>query len=423
MASLETVNYVSRHPEVDTDRIKWVLSTSDSALALPQICWKDGSTWGEANLWALTQSTSQKKDLKTVTRSMAHLTAYAKWLEAEAIDWWHFPAKESERCLSLFRGALVLARDNGKLAPSTTSQRMATVVRFYRWLQSTRLLSTDWPMWQERQVGIKLKDAFGFEHTLRVASTDLAISNRKVAGGVMLEDGLLPVSVAGMNEILQFAEKEASEELYLMLLLGFRSGLRIGSITDLKVQTLANVSIDPVVGWRRLALGPSARPPVATKLAVSGMVPILDDVLALVEAYSTSTRRLKRQALAAREHRDLLFITRFGAPYGNENSRAVNVEMSRLRAAGRTAGIRVFHGFNFHRSRATFATELMRAALGCMPVPDAIDFVREACLHRDEATTLRYVKFIERSKVMAEAADAFTEAFLGLARGYGSDNA
>ena len=397
-------------------------SASPPLPSLPQIFWEDGSTWGEANLWALTQATSQK-DLKTVSRSMSHLAAYAKWLEVEGIDWWHFPARESERCLNLFRGALVDARNTGELAPSTVSQRMAAVVRFYRWLQSMRLLSTEWPMWQERQIGIKLTDTFGFEHTLRVTSTDLSIPNRKVAGGVPLEDGLLPVSAASMNDILQFAEQEASEEFRLMLLLGFLSGLRIGSITDLKVKSLENASIDPVVGWRRLALGPGARPPVATKFGVSGMVPILDGVLELVLAYSTSTRRLKRQAVAAKEHRDLLFLTRFGTPYGSENSRAVNVGMSRLRAAGRAAGIHALRNFHFHRSRATFATELMRVALGCMPVADAVDFVRESCLHRDEATTLRYVRFIERSKAMAESADAFTEAFLGLARGHGGTSA
>jgi len=419
MASLQTINYVPRHPEVVDGRIKWLQGASKSPIALPQICWDDGTTWGEANLWALTQATSQKKDIETVSRSMSHLTAYAKWLESEHIDWWHFPPRESERCLILFRGALVRARDRGELAPSTASQRMAAVVRFYRWVRSTHLLSTEWPMWEERQVGVRLKDAFGFEHTLRVSTTDLSIPNRKVAGGITLEDGLLPVSVAAMNEILQFAEQEASEELWLMLLLGFRSGLRVGSITDLKVQTLENASIDPVIGWHRLALGPGARPPVATKLGVSGMVPVLDDVLERALAYSTSTRRLKRQALAAKEHRELLFLTRFGTPYGSDESRAINVEMSRLRTAGRNAGVRALHDFHFHRSRATFATELMRAALGCMPVADAIDFVREACLHRDEATTLRYVKFLERSKAMAQAADAFTQEFLGLAKGHG----
>jgi integrase len=121
--------------------------------------------------------------------------------------------------------------------------------------------------------------------------------------------------------------------------------------------------------------------------------------------------------LATPEDQDLLFLTRYGNSYSGDNSRAVNVEMSRLRSAGIKQGIKVLRGFHFHRTRATFATELMRVALKFMPVGDAIQFVREACLHRDESTTMKYIKFIEANKAMAEAADAFTNMFMGLARG------
>ncbi len=59
----------------------------------------------------------------------------------------------------------------------------------------------------------------------------------------------------------------------------------------------------------------------------------------------------------------------------------------------------------------------MRVALKFMPVGDAIKFVKDACLHKDEATTMKYIKFIETNEAMAEAADEFSAAFMGLARG------
>jgi hypothetical protein len=59
----------------------------------------------------------------------------------------------------------------------------------------------------------------------------------------------------------------------------------------------------------------------------------------------------------------------------------------------------------------------MRVALKFMPVGDAIQYVRESCLHKDESTTMKYIKFIETNKAMAEAADAFSNMFMGLARG------
>lgn len=417
MASLELIYYQPRRAEVNDYAVHWTELTRKPIQNLPQIVWEDNTTWAEANLWALDQATSSKRDLKTVRSNLSHLLAYAKWLEAESIDWWHFPERESERCLVRFRGALVAARNNGDLAPSTASQRMSVVIRFYKWMMVRQLISPEWPMWEERFVGIKLTNPFGLEHTMRVTSTDLAIPNRKVAGAIQLEDGLLPVSVSAMKDILDLADRTSTEELSLMLRLGFFTGLRLGSITDIKVMTLQNATIVPEVGWKRLAVGPGAKPPVATKFSVSGSVPIPDELLELLLSYSISTRRLKRQALAKQEEQDLLFLTRYGNSYSGDESRAINVEMFRLRNAGKKVRLKVIRGFHFHRTRATFATELMRVALKYMPVGDAIQFVREACLHRDESTTMKYIKFIEANKFMAEAADEFSNLFMGLARG------
>lgn len=413
MASLEVIRLKAVIPDVVAGVVDWSPAAGFHPERLPQICWKCGGTWGEANLWALEMLRSQR-DYKTALSSMSHLHAYAKWLESESLSWTHFPARESERCLTRFRGFLVRLRDGGGIAPSTASERMSAVVRFYRWVTRQGLLSTTWPKWSDRLVGIRLTDAFGLQHSLRVASTDLAIPNRRLPSSIALEDGLLPVSREARAAILKFAHAEASQELVLKLRLGFSTGLRLGSITDLKIDTVRGARLDPDTGWYKFSVGPKARPPVATKFGVSGFISVPSDLYDDLLEYATSTRRLKRQALAATPDRDLLFLTKAGRPYGG-SSRAVNVEMHRLRRAAQHAGVEAFESFHFHRTRATFATDLMRIALKYWPVADAVQLVREACLHKNEATTLRYVKFVQHTKAMSEAADAFTEAFMGLA--------
>lgn len=416
MATLEFIYYQHERVEVKNGLIVWNKLKRNSIKNLPQIVWDNHLPWSEANLWALEQATSSKRDIKTVLSNMSHIYAYAKWLESESIAWWHFPERESERCLTRFRGALVNARDRGELAPSTTSQRMATVIRFYKWLNKNDLISPDRPMWEECFFEIKIKTAFGLEHTMRVASTDLAIRNRKANSTLHTEDGLLPVSYAAMKEIIALADNCASQEMALMLRIGFFTGLRLGSISDLKLDSLENASSIPNVGWKQLSVGPGARPPVATKFSVTGSVLIPEELLNILIDYSISTRRLKREALATSDNKNLLFLTRQGNSYSGDASRAVNVEMSRLRSKGKKEGLKVFIGFNFHRTRVTFATELMKVALKFMPASEAIQFVKEACLHKDESTTMKYIKFIESKKAMAEAADAFTELFMGLTR-------
>lgn len=421
MATLQLINYHPFRVNIQSNKVHWAKSNHQIIKGLPQIIWQDNTTWSEANLWALEQATSFRSSIKTVRSNMSHLLAYAKWLESESMDWWHFPDRESERCLNRFRGALIQARNSGELAPSTTSQRMASVIRFYKWARKTGLISTEWPMWKDRFVGIKLTNQFGLEHTLKVASTNLAIPNRTVAGPIQLEDGLLPVAVKAMRDILSFADENASTELALMLRIGFFTGLRIGSITDLKISTLQNAITVPEIGIKTISVGPSALPPVETKFDASGSVPIPNELLEALLDYASSIRRLKRQALSSENDRDLLFLSRFGNNYKADSSSAINVEMSRLRKLGLKSGITAFKGFYFHRTRATFATELMRVALNVMSVSDAVEFVKGACLHKDISTTMKYVKFIETSKTMKDASDAFTEAFMGLSRNITND--
>lgn len=411
MAILEFIQHRPRRYEVTDGQSRWVDLPGTAIERLPQLMWKNGSTWSEPNVWALDQA--GEKDIKTVHSAMHHLLAYANWLEAEQVDWRDFPARKSQRCLTRFRGALIRARNRGEVAPSTASARMSAIVRFYRWVERAGLIQKT-SMWSDMQVGLKFTNAFGFEHTLQITTTDLAIKNSRVAGAVDLEDGVMPLTSRGVSEVLEFAEREASEELKLMLQIGLGTGLRLGSILDLKLGTIANASVDPLIGWHRIAVGPGATPSVATKYGNAGLIPIPAFLLEKLNEYATSTRRLKRQALAAPSERDLLFLTRFGKSYVNLGSRAVNVEISRLRAKARKRGVKVMEGFHFHRTRATFATMLMRICLKFLPVADAVMLVREACLHRDEATTLKYVKFLESNEVMAKAADAFSNVFMSI---------
>lgn len=99
MASLEQINYQPHRAEISDGSLQWAPLKRKPIKNPPQIVWEDNSTWAEANLWALDQATSSKRDLKTVRSNMSHLLVYAKWLEAESIQWWHFPERESERCL------------------------------------------------------------------------------------------------------------------------------------------------------------------------------------------------------------------------------------------------------------------------------------------------------------------------------------
>jgi integrase len=386
---------------------------------IPQIFWSSHMPWQEANLWAYIRAGSGDVELDTIESNMRGLIHYAAFLEAADLTWHTFPALKADRCLVRYRGHLKREIKSERLAPSTASARMRHVILFYRWVQLNGLLQFDGPLWKDIPVHIKYFDPVGFERTMTKITTDISISNRK-RHGERLEDGLLPVSIENRNAILRFADENACEELFLFLAIGFFSGIRLGTICDLKIQTLRNAVPDPASPRMfNLAVGPGASPAVRTKFAITGQVWITQELLELLRAYASSPRRLIRESKASFEDRNLLFLTRFGNPYargGLEKSSAINVEMSKLRKAAKVAGLRALEHFRFHQSRCTFGTELARIALRVGDNISAIQFVRDAMLHKHEATTLKYIKFVERTPIKQAAANAFSEAFMGLAK-------
>ena len=421
MATLEHIRFVPQNLEHSERAVIFSPSSSRPCLnGLPQIFWADRTPWREANLWAMERATSGDVSLKTVASNMNGLLHYAKFLESHDLQWFQFPVKKAQRCLVLYRGTLISIRNAGQISPSTASEYMRNCIMFYRWIMHRELLSPHVVLWRDKPYVVKFFDQVGFERTVNATTTDLNIPNRKRLGQT-LEDGLMPVSNKDREAILDFAAKNATPELYLMLVIGFFTGMRLGSICDLKIQTLDHATPDPSAkGLFRLAIGPGASPPVHTKFGVTGQVWMPEAVLNELLGYVNSLRRLKRTTNAAPENQDLLFLTRSGNSYGRrgtDQSSAVNVEMSDFRKRGIKSGLPVLRKFRFHQSRCTFGTELARLALStCSDAALVIAMVSNALLHspNSEATTFKYIRFIQALPVKQALSEGFMAAFSGI---------
>ncbi|CAG0955204.1 hypothetical protein ANAEL_00296 [Anaerolineales bacterium] len=411
MSRLENINYLPHRPVILDHGVEWVRDSSARALhGLPQIFWRSGTPWAEANHWALDKASYAGVKLDTVQNLMGHLHKYATWLEEQHMDWRHFPTHKSDRVLVRFRGALIAARDVGHISPSTATARMRAVIQFYRHCSAHNFISRDAPKWNDKLVVVRYFDSCGFERTIQRLSTDISIPNR-ARPGLTLEDGLLPISANHQNQLLRFTSENVSEELHLMLMTGFFTGARIGTITTLRVESLDNATPDLTVpGMWNIPVGPGTR--VATKFNVKGTLLVPHELIRELKRYAYSSRRVKREEYAAKEEKSLLFLTRFSKPY---KPNTVAREMVDLRRNATKAGLKFMTKFHFHQTRATFGTWLMSIALGVASVKAAIQFVCKAMLHKHESTTMRYITFIERTKAKIEVANAFSEAFIGIA--------
>jgi integrase len=412
MANLEFINYTPMREVVEAGLVEWVPDKLAPSISdLPQIFWSSGVPWHEANHWAVAKATSLLSGrVKTITSLMKHLVAYASWLELkEGQDWRHFPTRKQDRTAVIYRGEVIKQRDRGSLAASTAHGRMAAVIQFYRHARIHGFVQRDSPLWTDRQVVIRYFDPVGFERTIMRTSSELAIPNRH-RHGLRLEDGLTPIRITDATKLLEFTRAQGMKEINLILSLGFLTGARIETITSLGVKDIENAYPDvQTPNTFRLRVGPGTG--VKTKFDVTGELLVPKFLIDELKAYAYTMQRLRRQAIASKVNRGLLFLTTRGNPY---KAGTFSRLMTDLRRRAASPELRFMKSFKFHQTRATFGTWLMGVALRITNSKAAVAFVRDAMLHKDEKTTFLYVRFIEQEPLKEEIANEFSAAFAGV---------
>ncbi|MEO9656259.1 tyrosine-type recombinase/integrase [Marinomonas sp.] len=411
MARLELINVQSMKPVLSRNNRKIIWQeTNDYQLSrVPQIFFSDGEPWSSANRYAIDQLNSGlKKNYKTVSSFMSHLKAYASWLELEGVDWRYFPKKKKDRCLVRYRGFLVRQRDQGEIAPSTATARMSSIVRFYHWAKLNGFIEKK-ELWENKVNIVKFFTKEGLERTIAVNHTELSIPSRKPPGE-LLEGGLLPLSVRDRDTLLKFLLDNEKHELYLMFLIGFFTGARSETIRTLQISTLYNIQKDPLgTEIVRISVGPGTK--VKTKYGVKGDILIPFQLIEQLKYYANSVRRLTRQSRSSGNDSATLFLTERGNTYSDTSFTKL---ISDLRKELISSGLLQFKHLKFHQSRASFGTGLMQIVLDTLPrKSDAIVFVRDAMLHKNESTTWKYIRFIENEPIKAALSDEFFDFFMG----------
>lgn len=153
--------YPTHRADAALNTISWSQGAKRPNTHIPQIFWRDCTPWREANMWAIWQIKRGAKKVETAQSAMGHLRAYAAWIEERGITWAHFPDREDQRCLTMYRGHLISQRDSEQLMPSTVSARMNAVLRFYRWVVKNGLIVTDQPLWKDKSVLVQVDQKYG----------------------------------------------------------------------------------------------------------------------------------------------------------------------------------------------------------------------------------------------------------------------
>lgn len=387
----------------------------DNIGSLPTLFTQDGVFNHEANSYFFYQKAIKNaKDLSPCTQA---LQAYYQFLEDKNLPWDRFPPVKRLKPTYLFRSHLLKQIEKGELAHSTASIRMNQIVNYYKWLMYEGYIDIrnhkEAPFVTE---SVSIQNTGMLAHTsptFTVQTSDLRIKVPTDANSKNIRP-LTPLSKESLNILTSYLPK-ASEELCLQVLISIDTGLRIQEVATLSLDAL-DTAIPLAESEHRYELNVSPQSNgVQTKYAKTRRIEISSDLLTVLNEYRTSERRLKRvaklnskldnlfevaltlrheaiEALELCERHEPLFVSEQGNPVSGKSIEARWMELRTLIRKEHPTFTHRFHDF-----RSTYGTYRLNDLLEAkLPVVDCMELLMSWMGHRNEATTWKYLRFLER---------------------------
>ncbi|MFW7524806.1 tyrosine-type recombinase/integrase [Vibrio ostreicida] len=385
--------------------------------SLPTLFNLDGSFNHEANSYFFyLKSIKAAKDLSPCAQA---LQAYYQFLEDKGLVWNTFPPIKRLKPTYLFRSHLLKQIKNGELAHSTASVRMNQIVNYYKWLMHDGYLKIK----NEKEAPFKMEfvsvQSSGMlahiSPTFTVETSDLRIKVPKDASSKNIRP-LSPLAQESLSILTQHLPN-ASEELRLQVLISIDTGMRIQEVATLSLNALDTAT--PLVESEHryeIVLSPQLTG-VQTKYLKQRRVEISSELLATLNEYRTSERRIKRvnklntkleslpetelslkqeaiERFELCERHEPIFVSEQGNPV---TAKSIEARWTEFRASIKKTIPSFAH--RFHDLRSTYATyrlsDLLEAELSAS---ECIGLLMDWMGHRNDYTTWKYVHYLQRKE-------------------------
>lgn len=376
------------------------------------VAWANGAIWLEATAYLAEKSLHVRTaggSEETVAAHASSLAVYATYLEDSGKSWTELPYEKDRRITYLYRGYLVdRVEKQNKLRRSTAARHISVVKNFYKWAKKRGLLTGLADAYKPRTRGVAYTNSVGLVQVKEVESSDLAISSSS-AKSSGIEDGLHPLRIKDRDALVSIVKENFSREFYLVLMLGFYSGMRIDTILGLTVTGLRRAFPSRELhGWTSLEVGGTSGIP--TKRNVNYYPSMPKWLYEYLLDYIKRPRRSVRVKKASSADKDLVFLGQRGQRLTNKS---FCQDMRKLKFLAKIQALN-FDSFYFHCSRATFGTALVMMLMSSKAsTPHILNCLRCCMGHTNASTSLAYVQWVEDEFERESVADLYSE-FLGL---------
>jgi integrase len=351
------------------------------------------------------------------------LALYRRYLDAEGLDFRHFPSEQNRRVTYSYRGHLRLEVEAGQISIKTARRKLSAVIQLYKWLAQEGLFVPENSPWKAKRILISV-DNDGRKPARRlVESTDIAFKIPNVTDITIVTDGgrLRPLSDEELDTLIKSLYSLQNAEMLLAHLVALSTGARIQTVLTLRQEDITSCR-KGLNNCAYLPVGPGTG--IDTKYGVSYTLVMDWFLIERLRIYISSERYKDRRYKSEGERfkgKEYLFLTNRGGPYF-KSLQDPGYDLARYHGEG--AAVRQFiqdrirpilasHGkgfsYTFHDLRATFAMNLFNSLSERRELqPSQIrEYLRFRLGHASHKALDSYTSFNELNKISMLAQESW----------------
>lgn len=401
----------------------------------PIIVDDDGSLWKEANLYLLDRincfNPVKQRTLESIANDLLH---FRRWLLLEEIDFLNITRRPRTRPTYRYTAFLHNEIRINKLKPSTAKRHISNIQNFYRWLEKDGI-NFNFPLWEEKNLNVAFKNAYGFLRSKDIVSTNLTRSfktHKSSDDDEYIYDGgkLRPLTKQEQEILITSLISINNIEMTLAFLVALTTGARLQTVFTLR-RCDFEMPVSEKATVIRIKVGSGTL--VDTKFNKQMVIIIPSWLYDRMKIYLNSKKYEKRKEKSKHTYKNKLhqyaFLTRSGSPYYLSQNDP-NQELYRYPPRGnsiqqfirqqlRPLILQSEHTFEirFHDLRATFGMNLLESKLQGYSAKDystnepelfnILNFIRTRLGHSQLRTTEAYLNYKRIQNLSTHVQDEF----------------
>ncbi|MDP6000436.1 site-specific integrase [Acinetobacter bereziniae] len=406
----------------------------------PSLIKSDNTVWHLASAYFNHLLIDQRKSTALLESVASDLIDFLRFLENTELDILYLPPKPEKRVTYQFHTSLLQRIRLGLISPSTARQRMNRILRFYDFLISENVFTSEELKnrpYEKIRTYVSCISATGDVYKKQVDTSNLKIrhSPRPSYGDEIIDGGRLhPLSMIEQQIFLKYLEQYGSRDFQLICYMALYTGARLQSICTLRAfhikELLTKQMPNSVDDTYSIRIG--GKSIIDTKGGYEHNLKVPAWLIQDIDQYlsSESWKQRASQSLYKVEDENYVFLTKHGNPYytsikeiEDRNlqlfSKKIKFSIHRGNAARQalTKLINLMHKnkediktFTLHDLRATFGVNLLLSASKHVNDIDKIlPYIQSRMGHRNIMSTIHYVRYIAYSKSNAEVDKKFEE--------------